>query len=155
MVPAPRIMFALKAIVIKYLRERRRHQQGAATDVPLTRTQSRAASLHSNRTSFLRHTTRKVGFGQRAPCMTPDELERLGSIQAQVSGYARAESIACRIGVGSFHLVRASSTLPSVYFTLPYIVKLIVRNLTSPPLLTTRRRRRVLPDASPFPALHR
>lgn len=85
----------MKATVIKYLRERRLRQQakeGVVTGVPLTRTQSRAASLYSNRTSFLSRAARKVGFGQRAPRMTPHELERLGSIQAHVSGATLARN---------------------------------------------------------------
>lgn len=93
--PLDLIKFAMKATVIKYLRERRMREQAketAAGGVPLTRTQSRAASLYSNRTSFLTRAARKVGFGQRAPHMTPHELERLGSIQAQVSGATLARN---------------------------------------------------------------
>jgi H+-transporting ATPase len=94
--PLDLIKFAMKATVIKHLRARRLRQQaaeGAATGgVPLTRTQSRAASLYSNRTNFLSRAARKVGFGSRAPRMTAGELERLGSIQAQVSGATLARN---------------------------------------------------------------
>ena len=64
----------MKATVIKYLRQRRLAQHAKqisqAPDFQLHRTQSRAASLYSNRTSFLRRAVRKVGFGQNAPKMS-------------------------------------------------------------------------------------
>ena len=63
----------MKATVIKYLRERRQRKIAAevksasGVEVPLTRTTSRAASVHesmySNRVSFIRRAARKVGFG--------------------------------------------------------------------------------------------
>lgn len=62
----------MKATVIKYLRERRQKRIAAEVrssggEVPLTRTTSRAASVHesmySNRVSFIRRAARKVGFG--------------------------------------------------------------------------------------------
>ena len=61
----------MKASVIKYLRERRQRKIAAEVksggEVPLTRTTSRAASVHesmySNRVSFIRRAARKVGFG--------------------------------------------------------------------------------------------
>ena len=63
----------MKATIIKYLRERRQRRiaaevKGAAGgEIPLTRTTSRAASVHesmySNRVSFIRRAARKVGFG--------------------------------------------------------------------------------------------
>ncbi|KIJ24485.1 hypothetical protein M422DRAFT_785858 [Sphaerobolus stellatus SS14] len=65
------IKFAMKATVIKFLRERRMKQiaQEVSSDIPLTRTQSRAASVHeslySNRVSFIKRAARKVGFGGR------------------------------------------------------------------------------------------
>ena len=65
----------MKATIIKYFRERKARKtreevaQTAEGQVPLTRTQSRAASIHeslySNRVGFLRRAARKVGFGQR------------------------------------------------------------------------------------------
>ena len=64
----------MKATVIKYLRQRRLAQHAKqisqAPDFQLHRTQSRAASLYSNRTNFLRRAVRKVGFGQNAPKMS-------------------------------------------------------------------------------------
>jgi H+-transporting ATPase len=71
--PLDLIKFAMKATVIKYIRERRekkaadelRKSQGG--EIPLVRTQSRAASIHeslySNRVSFLQRAAKKVGFG--------------------------------------------------------------------------------------------
>ena len=79
----------MKGTVIKYLRHR--HEIAAQQElrqnagVPLTRTQSRAASIHeslySNRVSFLSRAARKVGFGGRIS-VKPDELRRFSSIQA-------------------------------------------------------------------------
>lgn len=64
----------MKATVIKYLRERRMRiiateiQKSAQGDIPLTRTTSRAASVHesmySNRVGFIRRAAKRVaGFG--------------------------------------------------------------------------------------------
>jgi len=95
--PLDWIKFAMKATVIKHLRERHAQQQ-AQTDtegVPLSRTQSRAASLHeslySNRVSFIRRAARKVGFGSRIS-MKPEELQRFSSIQAQRTGATLARN---------------------------------------------------------------
>ncbi|KAJ7701224.1 plasma-membrane proton-e [Mycena rosella] len=100
-VPLDWIKFGMKATVIKYLRERRLAQQAAAgpatqTDgVPITRTQSRAASIHeslySNRVNFIRRAARKVGFGQKIS-MKPEELQRFSSIQAQRVGATLARN---------------------------------------------------------------
>ncbi|KAF8309109.1 plasma-membrane proton-e [Clavulina sp. PMI_390] len=94
--PLDLIKFAMKATIIKSLRERRlrlQAQEASATGgVPLTRTQSRAASLYSNRTNFLQRAARRVGFGQNAPRMSANELQRLGSIQAHVSGATLARN---------------------------------------------------------------
>ena len=65
--PLDWIKFAMKATVIKSLRERRERQAiahaAATTGVPITRTQSRAASIHeslySNRVSFIKRAARK------------------------------------------------------------------------------------------------
>jgi len=86
----------MKATVIKYLRQRReekeRHQ--AAAGVPLTRTQSRAASVHeslySNRVSFIQRAARKVGLGKVS--MKPEELQRFSSIQAARAGQTLARN---------------------------------------------------------------
>ncbi|KAF7311520.1 Plasma membrane ATPase [Mycena kentingensis (nom. inval.)] len=98
--PLDWIKFAMKATVIKFLRERRLAQQAQetthATDgVPITRTQSRAASIHeslySNRVSFIKRAARKVGFGQKVS-MKPEELQRFSSIQAQRVGATLARN---------------------------------------------------------------
>jgi len=89
----------MKATIIKYLRNR--HELATAeatryraeTGITLTRTQSRAASIHeslySNRTSFIRRAVRKVGFGQKVR-VKPEELRRFSSIQAQHTGQTLA-----------------------------------------------------------------
>jgi H+-transporting ATPase len=88
----------MKATVIKKLRAR--HELAAAnvsdeTGVPMTRTQSRAASIHesmySNRVSFIKRAARKVGFGGRI-LMKPEELQRFSSIQAQRVGQTLARN---------------------------------------------------------------
>jgi len=82
-------------------------------DIPLTRTQSRAASVHesmySNRVSFIRRAARKVGFGGRVTMSGEwlnaffylmisvlivsslgEELRRFSSIQAAQTGQTLA-----------------------------------------------------------------
>ncbi|KAN0084076.1 hypothetical protein V8E55_007580 [Tylopilus felleus] len=99
--PLDWIKFAMKATIIKKMRERhdrkvaeaavRAHEGG----VPITRTQSRAASIHesmySNRVSFIRRAARKVGFGRKVT-MKPEELQRFTSIQAQRTGATLARN---------------------------------------------------------------
>jgi H+-transporting ATPase len=98
--PMDFIKFAMKATVIKYLRERREKAVAASvaaetTGVPLVKTQSRAASLHeslySNRVSFIKRAARKVGFGGKIS-MKPEELQRFSSIQAQRVGATLARN---------------------------------------------------------------
>jgi H+-transporting ATPase len=90
----------MKATVIKRLRERHAQAQAAQaeraiTGVPITRTQSRAASIHeslySNRVSFIRRAARKVGFGSKIS-MKPEELQRFSSIQAARTGATLARN---------------------------------------------------------------
>jgi len=98
-VPLDLIKFAMKATVIKYLRDRHEKAKAEATraraetGVPMVRTQSRAASLHeslySNRTSFIRRAVRKVGFGQKVR-VKAEELQRFSSIQAHHTGQTLA-----------------------------------------------------------------
>jgi len=98
-VPLDLIKFAMKATIIKYLRNRHELATAAATrahaesGIPMVRTQSRAASLHesmySNRTSFIRRAVRKVGFGQKVR-VKPEELQRFSSIQAHHTGQTLA-----------------------------------------------------------------
>ncbi|PPQ88780.1 hypothetical protein CVT25_010466 [Psilocybe cyanescens] len=96
-IPLDWIKFAMKATVIKRLRQRHEAKavQDAATGVPMTRTQSRAASIHeslySNRVSFIKRAARKVGFGQKIS-MKPEELQRFSSIQAQRVGATLARN---------------------------------------------------------------
>jgi H+-transporting ATPase len=100
--PLDLIKFAMKATIIKALRERKAAEiakaqaQASHSEVPLTRTQSRAASIHeslySNRVSFIHRAARKVGFGTNAPRMSANELKRLGSIQAAQSGNVLARN---------------------------------------------------------------
>ncbi|GAW03491.1 plasma-membrane proton-e [Lentinula edodes] len=72
-IPLDWIKFAMKYTIIKSLRQRHEAAAAAATratsqseGVPMTRTTSRAASIHeslySNRVSFIRRAARKVGF---------------------------------------------------------------------------------------------
>lgn len=99
-IPLDLVKFAMKATVIKTLRER--HERAAAAQVvaashgvPIIRTQSRAASLHeslySNRVSFIKRAARKVGFGQKIS-VKPEELQRFSSIQAQRVGATLARN---------------------------------------------------------------
>lgn len=87
----------MKATIIKKLRERHNAAVAKAqsSGVPMTRTQSRAASVHeslySNRVSFIRRAARKVGFGQKVS-MKPEELQRFSSIQAQRAGATLARN---------------------------------------------------------------
>ena len=98
--PLDWIKFAMKATIIKSLRARHERAQRAAAGlgdesggVPLTRTQSRAASIHeslySNRVSFIKRAARKVGLGGRIH-VKPDELRRFSSIQAAQTGQTLA-----------------------------------------------------------------
>lgn len=95
--PLDLIKFGMKATVIKWIRERhnRAHMKETAEGVPITRTQSRAASIHeslySNRVNFIRRAARKVGFGQKVS-MKPEELQRFSSIQAQRTGATLARN---------------------------------------------------------------
>jgi H+-transporting ATPase len=90
-IPLDWIKFAMKATIIKSLRQRREREalKEAASGVPLTRTRSRAASIHeslySNRVSFIKRAARKVGIGAKIS-MKPEELQRFGTIQAQQVG---------------------------------------------------------------------
>lgn len=97
-IPLDWIKFGMKATVIKYLRARHEAAQRAETaaeagGVPLTRTQSRAASIHeslySNRVSFIRRAARRVGLGGKIH-VKPDELRRFSSIQAAQTGQTLA-----------------------------------------------------------------
>lgn len=98
-IPLDWIKFAMKATVIKYLRNRHETAQRLEAQqtggVPLVRTQSRAASIHeslySNRVSFIRRAARKVGLGGKIH-VKPDELRRFSSIQAAQTGQTLARN---------------------------------------------------------------
>ncbi|KAF8587212.1 plasma-membrane proton-e [Ramaria rubella] len=100
-VPLDFIKFGMKATVIKFLRRRRQRMIAAEVrsasggEVPLTRTTSRAASVHesmySNRVSFIRRAARKVGFGGNVK-MSGDELRRFSSMQAHQTGQTLARN---------------------------------------------------------------
>ncbi|KAJ7462014.1 hypothetical protein FB451DRAFT_1371056 [Mycena latifolia] len=94
-IPLDWIKFAMKATVIKTLRERRIAQQAAAPhDALIARTRSRTSlheSLYSNRVSFIRRAARKVGFGQKIS-VKPEQLQRFGSIQAHRVGETLARN---------------------------------------------------------------
>ncbi|KAF7426060.1 plasma membrane H+-ATPase [Pleurotus ostreatus] len=97
-IPLDWIKFAMKATVIKYLRQRHERKQAEMvkqTGLEVHRTQSRAASIHeslySNRVSFIKRVSRKVGFGGKIT-MKPEELQRFSSIQAQRVGQTLARN---------------------------------------------------------------
>ncbi|TDL22773.1 plasma-membrane proton-e [Rickenella mellea] len=107
--PLDYVKFAMKATVIKYLRERhaklaQQEAKQTGTGIPITRTQSRAASIHeslySNRVSFIRRAARKVGFGGKIS-MKPDELQRFSSIQAHQTGQTLARHPSRQAGVAT------------------------------------------------------
>lgn len=93
--PLDMVKFAMKATVIKYLRQRHeaklQQEISSATEgVQMTRTQSRVGSIHeslySNRVSFIKRAARKVGFGEKRVQMSQGELQRFASIQAAQTG---------------------------------------------------------------------
>ncbi|KAI6040836.1 plasma membrane H+-transporting ATPase [Pisolithus marmoratus] len=97
-IPLDWIKFAMKATIIKKMRERHSRAVAAAaaeTGLQITRTQSRAASIHesmySNRVSFIRRAARKVGFGAKV-MVKPEELQRFSSIQAHRTGATLARN---------------------------------------------------------------
>jgi H+-transporting ATPase len=100
-IPLDWVKFAMKATIIKTLRARHEaeiaRQASTSAGVPLTRTQSRVASIHeslySNRVSFIKRAARKVGFGGKVNIsMKPEELQRFSSIQAQRVGQTLARN---------------------------------------------------------------
>jgi H+-transporting ATPase len=111
--PLDLIKFAMKATIIKSLRERQQRKaleeaqrQIAAGDAEpgLHRVQSRAASIHeslySNRVGFIRRAARRVGFGGgKVVKMSNTELQRFGSIQAHHAGQTLARSTSRTAGV--------------------------------------------------------
>jgi H+-transporting ATPase len=98
-IPLDWIKFAMKATVIKALRERRLAQQATASLTvndggPIARTRSHISiheSLYSNRVNFIRRAARIVGLGQKIS-VKPEELQRFGSIQAHRVGVTLARN---------------------------------------------------------------
>jgi H+-transporting ATPase len=88
--PLDWIKFAMKALIIRF-NHWHAHRKGALdTGVPLTRTSSRAASIHeslySNRVNFLRRAQRRIGFGGKKVNINNNELRRFSSHQAAGAG---------------------------------------------------------------------
>jgi len=99
--PLDLIKFAMKATVIKAFRRRRERKAAEAarttgSGVPLTRTSSRAASIHesmySNRVNFLKRAARRAGFGDVRVKMSQNELRRFSSLQAAQTGATLARN---------------------------------------------------------------
>ncbi|KAJ3513293.1 hypothetical protein NLJ89_g3023 [Agrocybe chaxingu] len=93
LIPLDGIKFAMKATVVKRLRERRLRKthekvEARATGVPVTGTQSRAASIYesfySNHTNVLKKAVRKVGFKGKFKADRED-LRRFTCIQVHRS----------------------------------------------------------------------
>lgn len=95
--PLDWIKFAMKATIIKSIRQRREDKMAheASGGVPIARTQSRATSIHeslySNRVSFIKRAARRVGLGGKVS-VKPEELQRFSSIQAQRVGATLARN---------------------------------------------------------------
>ncbi|KAJ7131664.1 HAD-like domain-containing protein [Mycena crocata] len=90
-IPLDLIKFAMKATVIKFLREGHLERQTAGPfvgdDEPIWRSQSHTSvheSLYSNRVNLIKRTARKVGFGQKISVKS-EELQRFSSLEAQRS----------------------------------------------------------------------
>jgi H+-transporting ATPase len=106
-IPLDGIKFAMKATVIKCLRNRHHMATAAATralaggGVPMNRCPPRIASIHeslySNRTSFIRRAARKVGFGQKVR-VNAEELQRFGSIQTRCTSQTLARHPSEKLG---------------------------------------------------------
>ncbi len=88
----------MKATVIKSIRQRRErqmHQNALTTGVPISRTSSRATSLHGSlyqhRTNIVSRSLQRIRLGGKVS-VQPEELQRFGSIQAQRTGAALARN---------------------------------------------------------------
>ncbi|CAG7850029.1 Plasma membrane ATPase 1; AltName: Full=Proton pump 1 [Serendipita indica DSM 11827] len=98
--PLDFVKFAMKATIIKYLRQRHEQQiaqevRGQSQGVPMARTTSRVGSIHeslySNRVSFIKRAARSVGFkGGKKVHLSQNELQRFASIQAAHTGQTLA-----------------------------------------------------------------
>jgi H+-transporting ATPase len=100
--PLDGIKFAMKATVIKYLRQRHERQvtaevKGQSQGVPIARTTSRIGSIHeslyASRVGFIRRAVRNVGIGFKGGKkvqMSQTELKRFASISAAHTGQTLA-----------------------------------------------------------------
>lgn len=98
--PLDGVKFAMKATIIKYLRQRHEQQlaqevKSISAGVPIARTTSRVGSIHEslygNRVSFIKRAARSVGFkGGKKVQMSQGELKRFASIQAAYTGQTLA-----------------------------------------------------------------
>lgn len=98
--PLDGVKFAMKATIIKYLRQRHERQlaqevKSLSAGVPIARTTSRVGSIHEslygNRVSFIKRAARSVGFkGGKKVQMSQGELKRFASIQAAHTGQTLA-----------------------------------------------------------------
>ncbi|KDE03166.1 Plasma membrane (H+) ATPase [Microbotryum lychnidis-dioicae p1A1 Lamole] len=84
--PLDLVKFGMRAIIRQYQASRKARTAVQDTGVPMTRTQSRTASLYSNRTSFLRRAQASVGLGGKKVSISPNELSRFSSRQAASAG---------------------------------------------------------------------
>lgn len=96
--PLDFVKFGMKFTVIKSLQARKARKIAAALPegadgAPIRRTTSRHESLYSNRTNFITRAMGRVGLQTRSKIeMSPKELTRFSSIQAQQSGAALQRS---------------------------------------------------------------
>jgi len=100
--PLDGVKFAMKATIIKYLRERHERKvtqevKAQGEGVPITRTTSRIGSIHeslyASRVGFIRRAVRSVGVGfsgGKKVSMSQNELKRFASISAQHTGQTLA-----------------------------------------------------------------
>ncbi|SCV67204.1 BQ2448_5851 [Microbotryum intermedium] len=84
--PLDLVKFGMRAIIGRYQASRKARTAVQDTGVPMTRTQSRTASLYSNRTSFLRRAQASVGLGGKKVSISQNELSRFSSRQAASAG---------------------------------------------------------------------
>jgi len=98
--PLDGVKFAMKATIIKYLRQRHEQQlrhevKSQSAGIPISRTTSRVGSIHEsfygNRVNFIKRAVRRVGFkGGKKVQMSQTELKRFASIQAAHTGQTLA-----------------------------------------------------------------
>lgn len=77
----------MNATIIRHLRQKRlsKAKEELGLELKPSRIGSIHESLYTNRTGFIQRATRRLGFGGRVS-VNPQELHRIGSIQAQQTG---------------------------------------------------------------------